>query len=1190
MKPITIDQRLEVATVSQDVIIIDDDDNNGNSSSAQNPSLGTDTVASDLSKVVTHVDSPSSDSGCVIMNREEVGIHSSNNFDHSQCSSDTGVDEEDALINGAAKCSNKIPIAATNNYVAPTVTTMAPGANREQLLIENKNASMINKLTASDSSKSSCSGMAVEQLTSDAKKNQRSTVSFVDQNNQSKQTTSSPQEREKFIRVVNTSRLTSEPESESPEFVDSIAPMMSPYMAVHKKKMEQMTYSRKSLPNSRNTECDADRHYETSSSVTEDDEQEFLNDLFGSKSTPLRTPTGKSSVKVVHPTRHAYDSAFSSELDREESSNNLQDLSEKLPVSVSLTAIKSSNLLLQSSDLNERLSNESEPNESEDEPMPLEVRRLYAPVPNAVPLRSSFANKSHTHERTVRFADDVISNDTSEADEKVQHVNVKRRHGKYDVPILDAAVPSTIQERKTYIKPASALSKSQHQQQQKKTRNISVMPTAKSPPPPTPQSSSSTMIQSPYSPTLQPSHSSINITAASVAREPSPIRNISQSQQQSQQQQPYRVFISGTELDVGLSVNENPLSDSPIQKDVQIDRMTSTQSTSTTSFCESDNNLMINVTKQSCSSTSLATSSQLPAAIVHPMGLDMSAKQTNLNNRLRANTIQISEQLISPSSDVSSPDVRLITVDQRESIEKLPAITVNNSDGNAAELLEIYKKLRNHLEIMGYKPEEDSVSSNVTTTKRPRVRDNYDDDEAHGLRQQRESGGEEMDEGDASLPFKKRRKLPVYSDTLQIIKEEDSDSQQPFDLESPSGIPPVQNEVEVTTTCAPSPPAPIQTVQSYPHLPATTIPSIEENQQPIAHVECVSYPPTPMLSIANIVEYLPFRAYSTFKTPAPEIAPVRFNLVPQPVMINTPSSSTQNNGNTSANNKHVETTFNIIPSQSQINANPNSSTTTATNMVTSENEPYLPSQMQAIPSEVPNSGFNVAPNTAAIQYRQAFHPNQPYTTYSIQPHQNTNNLPPNFDLQNMFNLHNYQMNPQNYHNLIQNSRINLQEKQAILLNDFIQYDANNPPSQSHQPQPQSTNQSQPQPHPQQHQQLNQQQPKINQQIHPQQSIQSSNSQMHTTVSTTISNVQHNKTNTISSITTQRAPITTPRTKAARKMVSDTTTHSNVPIVEKVTKTNRVTRSSNRTTRAQSATTIATSTEQKSPRRKTNRHK
>lgn len=307
------------------------------------------------------------------------------------------------------------------------------------------------------------------------------------------------------------------------------------------------------------------------------------------------------------------------------------------------------------------------------------------------------------------------------------------------------------------------------------------------------------------------------------------------------------------------------------------------------------------------------------------------------------------------------------------------------------------------------------------------------------------------------------------------------------------------------------------------------------------------------------------------------MAPVRFNLVQQPAMVinntqspnvlgatNNATATPSNTARSTANKpqqQHVEfeTTFNIIPPQQNISTNQsNAMNVTApsaannSNMncgiVASDGEQYLAPTL----SSESGGGFNVTPNTA-IQYRQTFHSNQPYaTTYSIQPtHANTSNLPANFDLQNMFNLRNYQMNPQNYHNLVQNSRINLQEKQAILLNDFVHSFTDNY---------EHTSQTQPQ-----------------QQSQQSQTLQQPPQQMYQTTSQMSTNTSVDSKSTSTSMNKTMAP----RTKAARKMVSETSMNaspaSSLGDKSSAAKSNRVTRSSNRTTRAQQF-----STEQKSP--------
>lgn len=765
-----------------------------------------------------------------------------------------------------------------------------------------------------------------------------------------------------------------------------------------------------------------------------------------------------------------------------------------------------------------------------------------------------------TLERSVRFAED--SAPTNDNDDDVEDAHTPRRVRQYNVPNAEETVPSTIQDRKTYIKKSSP-SGIQRNFTPTPMSRLNLTPIARST---TPSSS--------YQVPIQPAHLSSSMHELPGAS-PYSKSLLHQSSSSSASQHPpssqpsYRVFYSGTELDLGLNeeVESSPLSDTcaPI-KDIELTNLTAPSTASAIALSESDNNnLMLNT------STSKATT-QSPAAIANPLGVgtsQLSKQQHQLNIATTAVAPTVGDQ--PEPSNVGSAD---------ESTE-------------LGKMLEIFRELKNRLQIMGYKPEEDASTTTSLGIKRLPSR-MLEPDELYGDAKSLRESSDEIDEGEASLPFKKRRKLPVYSDTMELIKEEeDSDSQPAFEPESPLSIPAVEHEVEISSTSSPpSPPPPPPLFPSLPPMQQTapaqiSVPqpqsqpstsqaasasAVEETQPPIARMEC--YPGTPMLSIANVVEYFPIR-----------IAPVRFNIVPQPTMVinNTPNQNVMGQPATAPNTNPAHTnaarTVNIIPPQPQINVPANTSigNTSAQNasgacgVVGADTEqPYLAPPMQTIASDSSSSGFNVAQNAAIQYHRQAFHSNQPYaTTYSIQPtHQNTNNIPSNFDIQNMFNLHNYQMNPQNYHNLMQNSRINLQEKQAILLNDFVHsFDNNNPyENTSHQ-------------HQQQQQQM--------QMHHMQQAAMAQST-----------NDAHKKNACgLSANSANRSCTSAPRTKAARKMVSEISAQSsNVTsssLAEKTTtststtKTNRVTRSSNRTTRAAQSTSTA---EQKSPRRKTNRYK
>lgn len=1168
IKPVTVDQRLEVAVISQDIIVIDDDDTNKPSGGHVDSHAA---ISDGMSKVVTHADSPSSDSGCVIMNREDVGIiHTNSNFDISRCSSDTGVDDEEVALNES--------VARLSGDAGGSVAPSSQIHETNVAVVENEapQAATASHHASAGSNSSSCSEPAAEQLltvsVSVSKYGSEANVKNVD----------SVPPASPSRTVPNADAAATKMES-----TQASAAAMSP--------PKSGATSSPNISRTKQMQSDYVSHGETeirrdasigSARIDDhlDDGDSFLMDVFSAK--PIRPPQTKHRVsftpstkasstssssssdsssngpKIVHssrPSPYGTDWNFS----REDCVGDLQDMSalpRRIPVSLPLSTIKASSLLRRFNDDSDATAaddngygNDDEDTDDESNELNVSRTRKFSNDRYISPYakRTAILKASpltQTHERSVRFADDVIAKDDEDDEEAYPPRRIRPAIGKFDVPTVQD-VPSTIQERKSYLKPAALRATAQSPATIKsspisKPRNytptplsrLNVIPTARSPPP-----MASSSYQSAHSPS---SGHDVPATPYSSSASPQPPPTTL----------PYRVFYSGTELDLVGNIEEvesSPLSDTCApSKDIEL-TLTNLSATSTASapvaFCESDNNLM------SKASTSKATT-QLPAAIVHPLGVGPS---------------QLSKQqppLAAPVEQSDTPHAG--NADESTELENM---------------LQIFKQLRDRLEVMGYKPEEDGSAPTSGGTKRLPSK-MLETDELYGESKSLRESSDEIDEGDASLPFKKRRKLPVYSDTMELIKEEeDSDSQPAFESESPLSIPPVENEVEITSTSIPSPPLnnstrvniiAAQPIQQPPQMNANTNTSI-------------GYPQTPMLSIANIVEYLPVRAYSTFKTPAPEIAPVRFNIVPQPTMVinNTPNSNVMGQSTATPNNDSARATaapaVNIIPPQPQMAANTNSSignqsaqtaNTACAHVGADTEQPYLASPMQTIASDGSANGFNVAQNAAIQYHRQTFHSNQPYTTtYSIQPtHQNTNNIPSNFDIQNMFNLHNYQMNPQNYHNLMQNSRINLQEKQAILLNDFVHSFDNNSPYENTS-----------------HQQQHQHQMQMH---HMQQAAMAqSTNDGHKNTACGLSNTNAGN---------RTCPTSAPRTKAARKMVSETSAQSaNVTsssLVDKptasttaTTKTNRVTRSSNRTTRAAQSTPT---TEQKSPRRKTNRYK
>lgn len=707
--------------------------------------------------------------------------------------------------------------------------------------------------------------------------------------------------------------------------------------------------------------------------------------------------------------------------------------------------------------------------------------------------------------------------------------------------------PSTIMERKTYIKKSTA------------TGPPRIVATIKAP-----------VQQRPFSkqPQSQATISSTTTTTTTTAVTPiatgtsdsdpseldvapSPLhRPKDEPEASTEHHGHYKLFYSGTEIELGLV--SSPLSESSPDSNLQ---------QSLASACESDNNLP----HISNCSNAMKLNASLPSAIVHPLGLELNNSKhvTKCSVKAAADRAALIETLSGASSGVQAT----ISSDERSSIDSGDNLTTaSSSEGeldskyNKPEyMLQIYRELGNHLKTMGLKPSKSEIKTK-TRAKRLNVASRFlEAEEQHMNEPTGANCSPEPDENLSSLPFKKRRKLPVFTSTdpIQLIKEEEEECDS-RPSESPASLQSMHGELEAPSAAEFAPPPPCQ-------LPATTnIASIgtsinmNEDPQPTS-VTLPSYPPTPMLSIANIVEYLPVRAYSTFKTPAPEMTPVRFNILPN-IMAAASNAAVPSTSNATFNliSPAQPTTSQSIPSNQ---TNPMSATAAA-----NSDKEYLTS-MQAIASDTSSAkaaanGFNVA------QYHPTFHSNSPYAaTYSIQPAHTTNpnNLPPNcvqpnFDIQNMFNLRNYQMNTQHYHNLLQNSRINFQEK-SILLNDYNS--SSNSINEGG-----SGSGGQHQHH--QHQQ------------HQQQQLQQQQQQPLMLDTKTIS--------TPNTTTTINSQPMAPRTKAARKMVTENVTVPAISANDKLssisTQSNRVTRSSIRTsTRAQHI-----STEQKSPRRKTNRHR
>lgn len=1042
-QPVTVDQRLELATVSNDVIIIDDFDEINSAKKTNNEIAPNTDNRSSITSVTSltsigsekHMNSPSSDSGCFVLNREDVGIP-------------YHVTQADQTCSG-------------NDINNMNVDNVDISLNVNELK-DNENASCKLSLDVSVGSISNCSELIAEEHS--IIKNTKNSIS-----NDCIATEHLEKVQQIHISIDSNNEQNQNIPTISPKLIDNQTdePIVDYEIGQTHDENNLLDKSICDVENSRiekpidetgqndNMTLKVNQLLVVNESIDELNENNNKKSL-GSQVKDKLSNSKATSIKVVHPTKHVY----SKETGNDSNQEPIASLQKHLECSIPLSSINMSSSLFKPS-----VSNESNSKRLEQIQQQQHSHSDRYDHSNANETQKMLKSKTHSLPNNQIFDRPSVRSTQSSTQNEKQEILFNENE----------SIPSTIMERKTYIKPSSFTTKPINNKthlQTNTSRQANVV------------TNKSTMLTADTQQYLNPECQSSTSNQSSVA----PSKICSQNTPQNQQQQPYKVYYSGTEIDLGLKDLSIPLSDCVTSGTNPMQSLTST-------FCESDNNLLLNTTTKP-----IVPVSSLPSAIVHPLGLENCSKNYSLKYQLslanRNNEKSICNDAynnIISTTNVSSNDERNSMEDQNEHHNHL-ATSSNNIEDTTNELelkykpeymLQIYKELGDHLKILGYRPENENLKTNDRTKRLMNAASILLENDISSGSYSNELN-DENDEGDASLPFKKRRKLPVFSDIHGMIKEEDSDSQTPH--ESPCSVPSVQCEIEIAANSLPSPPmtaaaAAVTTTTTNVNTAITTqshnINSTEDNNQPIA--QCVSYPPTPMLSIANIVEYLPVRAYSTFKTPAPEMTPVRFNIVPQQTMVinqQTPNvnqtfASANKNSNSTSNvshtqsNQHVEfeTTFNILSPQQNIAANQtnpmngNASTSNCLN-VSTETDQFLPSlntPMQGIPNDSSSSGFNVAPN-AAIQYHQAFHSNQPYTTtYSIQPtHNNANNLSPNFDIQNMFNLRNYQMNPQNYHNLMQNSRINLQEKQAILLVNSLtennQYDSTVQNIQQHQQQ------------------------------------------------------------------------------------------------------------------------------------------
>lgn len=791
LKPVTVDQRLELATVSNDVIVIDEEeqtnDNNRKSASERR------TKANE-----SHTSLPSNDSGCVVTHREEVGINCSSTFEMSSSSVEAETQLKQHDPKAATDCKS---ISYLNE------SGMECRSIHDTSLFDGMSSPLMN--TSADSI-SSCSELGVEfdKVLKNQKISDRMAMKKAVAETLTKDSYSEPSKTNRELLEVNYTNVDSASSRKSPNIKRNSTEHRNrndqPLSTTSIRKQQEVNYNYKVVDKA----------------IGETDQNENVK-LLNEKNVPDLQPGEKiarsqtknrmgsakpTSIKVVHPTRH--NQSAPTEGGKEIS------VPKEFECSIPLSSIKTNSLFLKNNDHGDIRGSEQSENFEQNALNDL----------NELPDRvARAAKKVNVKTSPINQNNEIGENNTS--------LSRRRNAGKPDAHNDDESAPSTIQilERKTYIKPMTISQKSSKSYTQS-SRQPHIL-SDRSPPPALSSTSTTSLLSPPQSQLPTDTNRSPSIYYANSTH--------TQTQPQPQQQQ-YKVFYSGTEIDLGSNDVVNPLSDCATSG-------TNPMRSLTPAFCESDNNLVNTPQKPF-----LLPSTSLPSAIVHPLGLENTSKSLSakINVNAAAKLLEKStDSTLSTTNAINSisNDERSSVEDQIDSSDNLTTISSNSGDTGEMEykpeyMLQIYKELGDHLKTMGYRPEDDMKRTTKTKRLMNAASKLLEADDMNLVKYSPDLN-EENDECDASLPFKKRRKLPVFSDSTQCVKEEDSDSQPPFEF--PTNY---QCEVEITSSI-PSPPLlPANTSSASNNMAGTSnLNNVEENQS-ITHMECVSYPPTPMLS------------------------------------------------------------------------------------------------------------------------------------------------------------------------------------------------------------------------------------------------------------------------------------------------------------------------------------------------------
>ncbi|XP_055325011.1 uncharacterized protein LOC129579209 isoform X1 [Sitodiplosis mosellana] len=499
--PTTMDQRLEGASISHDVIVIDDPEENSEANKNPTDESQTTKIApvnvSTVSTNVTHTNSPSMDSGCVLSNREEVGIHWNSNFE--MCPSSQNEVRVDGTPADNQLCQ---PEQASHGNVV--ITNHSNDDNSMECNAFNVSSSDGNNRSlpinvVASGSISSCSDEAAEQLLTVALKNQKlndrlPTSDLIDKVQMTKDSTSN---RSINNKVSEPSDVDCTVESTSL----SLEPTSSDSLPQPSHIPEPSTVCRRlQVVSDKNLTVNFDKKH-VDDEISRSEDSGVASESVSGGGEPLDDynakvirSQAKKSVTVVHPTRHkphnTIDSETGDDFPQDMTSLSSSSSQKHFECSIPLSSIKTNNLFAKT-------------------------------VDNRSPTRAT----QHVIVESTADNSQAVANATSLS---------RRRIGeKTEIVNDNEHVPSTIMERKTYIKKT-------YNNKTISTGNRSLTTTK----PPTQLTKSPTSSSSSSSLTIESRQQQVAITPHATSEQ----QHISPSKTTQTQHQPYKLFYSDEEL------------------------------------------------------------------------------------------------------------------------------------------------------------------------------------------------------------------------------------------------------------------------------------------------------------------------------------------------------------------------------------------------------------------------------------------------------------------------------------------------------------------------------------------------------------------------------------------------------------------------------------------------------------------